>query len=213
MLLAEKTAVKGVTSIGVKYEEMAEVGLVALLGSSACEDAKGESSAKRKLTLGRLLLERMGRSLRFFLTFFLNWWSSARSLERSSGRRSSLDEGTLRPAALATSESEVSESVNWRVSSKAAGSFSKMRGVRNRFEPGKGEEGSDKSFTMAWVEERNAVLILCLEIRTVCKKIPAVKDHSPLHPPSAKQHKESRPFSLHNLYSITLVFSTTLAVH
>jgi len=113
---------------------MADVGLVALFGSSTCEGAKGDlgitesrTSPNAKLTFGRLLLERMGRSLRFFLTFFLSWCSSARSLERSSGRRSSLDDGTLRPAAPATSESEVSESVNCRVSSKAEGSLSKRR--------------------------------------------------------------------------------------
>lgn len=134
VLLAEKMAEKGVTSTGVKYEEVADMGLVALFGSSTCEDAKGDlgitesrTSSNPKLTLGRLLLERMGRSLRFFLTFFLSWWSSARSLERSSGRRSSLDEGTLREAAPASSESEVSESVNCRVSSKVDGSLSKRR--------------------------------------------------------------------------------------
>lgn len=77
--------------------------------------------SKLKLIFGRLLLERMGRSWRFFFTFLLSWWSSARSFERSSGRGSSLDEGTLRLAegAATTSESEVSESDNWRVSSKA----------------------------------------------------------------------------------------------
>lgn len=119
---------------------MLDVGLKALRGglaSSVVEDEKGgiemadsstESMPVLMLTLGKFPLERIGRSRRFFLTFWRNCWSSARSLLISSNRGSFSKFGAFRvgPKGPIDSVSEESESESWRVSSKSGVMLSRV---------------------------------------------------------------------------------------